>query len=331
MIPLAKLARLHPRHRLRKAALVLSEVERRLRAPYPLAGQEADRAAAESYAAALCAYLAADADCPGELRARAGRAAEAAAALAAALAAAPAAAAQARSIDAAASAPARAGDGRVACAEAGGGERARAALVRAVDELRHALLRETGQAPADWDLLDPATGRPDAAARRVRPGMRAYLEDLRSPFNVGSIFRTADAFGLEELLLSPDTADPAHPRSARSSMGATALVPWRRAGLEALGGTSACPSAEGSAATGGPAEGVFALELGGVPLDEFDFPERGIVVVGSEELGVSPAALERCGAGRVSIPMVGAKGSLNAGVAFGILLCAWSRSLERRS
>ncbi|HRY73193.1 MAG TPA: hypothetical protein P5165_08210, partial [Spirochaetia bacterium] len=64
MIPLAKLARLHPRHRLRKAALVLSEVERRLRAPYPLAGQEADRAAAESYAAALCAYLAADADCP---------------------------------------------------------------------------------------------------------------------------------------------------------------------------------------------------------------------------------------------------------------------------
>jgi len=52
--------------------------------------------------------------------------------------------------------------------------------------------------------------------------------------------------------------------------------------------------------------------------------------VGSEELGVSPAALERCGAGRVSIPMAGAKGSLNAGVAFGILLYAWSRSLERR-
>ena len=114
-------------------------------------------------------------------------------------------------------------------------------------------------------------------------------------------------------------------------MGAAGLVPWRRAGLEALGGTSASPAEAGSVAMGGPAEGVFALELGGVPLDEFDFPERGIVVVGSEELGVSPAALERCGAGRVSIPMVGAKGSLNAGVAFGILLCAWSRSLERRA
>lgn len=310
MIPLSKLARLHPRHRLRKAALVLAEVERRLRAPCPLAAQEADRAAAEAYAASLASYLAADADCPAELRARAARAAEAAA-------------------------PASAQAG------AGAGGKARAALVRAVDELRHALLKETGQAPADWDLLDPATGRPDAAARRVRPGMRAYLEDLRSPFNVGSMFRTADAFGLEELLLSPDTADPAHPRSTRSSMGATALVPWRRAGLEALGGPSAGPSAAGVSADGSSAEGVFAkeasaegvfaLELGGVPLDEFDFPERGIVVVGSEELGVSPAALERCCAGRVSIPMAGAKGSLNAGVAFGILLYAWSRSLERRT
>lgn len=190
-------------------------------------------------------------------------------------------------------------------------------LLRAVDALRHALIAATGQAPADWDLIDPATGKPDASGRRVRPGMRAYLEDLRSPFNVGAVFRTADAFGLEELLLSQQTADPSHRRAERSAMGAIGLVSWRRAGLD-------CIKKEEF----GPA---FALELGGTPIDQFEFPERGIVVLGSEELGVSPEAVALCSLGKVSIPMSGAKGSLNAAVAFGILMYAWSFSIERRS
>ncbi|MBL8966921.1 MAG: TrmH family RNA methyltransferase [Spirochaetaceae bacterium] len=297
MIPVLKLAKLHPRHRLRKAALVLAEAERRLRS-----AEAADAPELGAYVASLAAFFAADADTAPELRARADRIPP-----------------LARALSAGAAAP--------------GDRAAVGALVRAVDDFRHALIRETGQAPADWDLLDPATGRPDAASRRVHPGMRAYLEDLRSPFNVGSMFRTADAFGLEELILSPDSADPAHARAARSSMGAVDLVPWRRAALADLAsgvGVEAAGGSPGQSPGADPGEGpgIFALELGGTPLDEFDFPRRGIVIVGSEELGVSPAALARCDLGRVSIPMAGAKGSLNAGVAFGILLCAWSRHLE---
>jgi len=128
--------------------------------------------------------------------------------------------------------------------------------------------------------------------------------------------RAAGAVGREELLLSPVAAAPGHPRAARSSMGAADLVPWRRAGLEALD------------ESGGKA---FALELGGTPLDEFRFPEEGIVVVGSEELGVSAEARAKCGLGLVSIPMRGAKGSLNVGVAFGILLNAWAAQLSRKA
>ena len=94
-------------------------------------------------------------------------------------------------------------------------------------------------------------------------------------------------------------------------MGAVELVSWRRAGLECLEGLP-----------------CFALELGGLPLAEFEFPARGIVVLGSEELGVSPEALGRLSLGSVSIPMAGAKGSLNAAVAFGILLYAWSEALN---
>jgi TrmH family RNA methyltransferase len=145
----------------------------------------------------------------------------------------------------------------------------------------------------------------------VYPGVRAYLEDIRSPFNVGSIFRSADAFGVSELLVSGFTADPAHPRAIRSAMGATEVVPWRRGGLESL-------ALDGEA---------FALELRGEPIDSFTFPERGMVVIGSEELGVSPEAMALCRR-TVSIPMLGAKGSLNVGVAFGVLMSAWRRSLE---
>ena len=73
---------------------------------------------------------------------------------------------------------------------------------------------------------------------------------------------------------------------------------------------------------------VFVLETGGTAIDEFDFPQQGIVIIGSEELGVSPEALNRATYGRVTIPMKGMKASLNVGVAFGILMQAWVESLE---
>ena len=77
---------------------------------------------------------------------------------------------------------------------------------------------------------------------------------------------------------------------------------------------------------------VFALESGGTKLTEFDFPDKGIMIVGSEELGVSPESLAVADAslGRVSIPIYGAKGSLNASVAFGIAMQAWSEKLVNR-
>lgn len=197
----------------------------------------------------------------------------------------------------------------LAVSAAGAVDTAQAAL-RHINRLLRGLEAHAGIAPADWDFREPLGLSLLAGARSVFPGVRAYLEDLRSPFNVGSIFRSADAFGVAELVLSGFTADPAHPRAARSAMGATSVVAWRRAGLEALSGQGQ----------------VLALELRGESIDSFVFPRHGMVVVGSEELGVSPEALALC-TRRVSIPMLGAKGSLNVGVAFGVLMDAWRRSL----
>lgn len=187
------------------------------------------------------------------------------------------------------------------------------ALVRPVNRLRRSLEASAGLSPADWDFADPVHLRLDPGARRVFPGMAVYLDDVRSPFNVGSIFRSADAFGVAELLLSEHSADPRHPRASRSAMGATEILPWRRTPIEDL-------------SWDGP---WFALELRGESIDEVAFPPSGLVVIGSEELGVSPQAMERC-TRRLSIPMLGAKGSLNVGVALGILLNAWRASLEKQ-
>jgi TrmH family RNA methyltransferase len=186
-------------------------------------------------------------------------------------------------------------------------------LLRLLGDLRFGLQQFFGIEPADWDLLDFSTGRLQHEGRRVLP-LRVFCEDLRSPYNVGSIFRTAESFGVERIYLSPSTPTPEHPRVRRTAMGCTDLIPWERREIESCSGE----------------EGVFVLETGGTSVKTFQFPQRGLVIVGSEELGASPEAL-RCaerGCGRVSIETCGVKGSLNAAVAFGILMHAWHRAIS---
>jgi RNA methyltransferase, TrmH family len=190
------------------------------------------------------------------------------------------------------------------------------AIRRGVNAVRHSLLGALHAEPAEWDLVSPETGLLDRTGVRILP-CAVYLEDIRSPFNVGSIFRTAEAFGAARVLLSPSTPLPSHPRAQRTGLGATRAVPWEVAEIASLQGE----------------HDIFALELGGTPLGEFRFPSRGIVLIGSEELGLSPEALSLAdrGRGRVSIPLAGAKRSLNVSVAFGVLMQAWYSWLARTS
>lgn len=206
--------------------------------------------------------------------------------------------------------------------------------------LRHVLYRQSGVQPSEWDLIAPGLrygtdipkcnttepnptvpdaetqiGAPPAVlpvTRPFYPRVYVYAEDIRAPFNLGSIFRTAEAFGAEKLLLSEGCVSPEQPRAQRSAMGCTHFLPWEYCSLEAL-----------------PADlPVFALETGGTPITSFSFPKQGIVLLGSEELGLSAEALKRVSAGIVSIPMKGIKASLNVAVAFGILMQYWVASLK---
>lgn len=189
--------------------------------------------------------------------------------------------------------------------------------LRACNLGRNALLKILGTFPAEWDLIiAPHQVSEDAKngiikERSFYPGLYVYAEDIRSPFNLGSIFRTAEAFGAEKVFLSPGCTNPEHPRAVRSAMGCDEVIPYERVALEDL--PKDLP--------------IFALETGGTDIRNFDFPKKGIVVIGSEELGVSPDALAIAKAGTVTIPMTGVKASLNVGVAFGILMERWTSSI----
>jgi TrmH family RNA methyltransferase len=198
---------------------------------------------------------------------------------------------------------------------------AQSELRRMLNSVYHLLLSETGRTQADWDFLD-SHGSLDFSKRRPFAGMQVYLEDIRSPFNVGSMFRSAESFGAEKIWLSPFCADPRHKRAERTAMGCVDALPWERLSHDPFNGQHEKPFTEGL---------IFALETGGTPLEDFSFPKNGVLIAGSEELGVSPGALAAADAslGRVSITSYGAKGSLNVSVAFGIVMQAWANSKSK--
>lgn len=185
---------------------------------------------------------------------------------------------------------------------------------------RNHLLALIGTFPAEWDLVIAPHSAPTdengvVIKRDFYPGVCVYAEDIRSPFNMGSIFRTAEGMGAEKVFISPFCVDPEQPRAIRSGMGCIETMGYTRCSLDEL--PQDLP--------------IFTLETGGTPIDEFDFPQQGICIIGSEELGVSPQALQKATYGRVTIPMKGLKASLNVGVAFGILMQKWVEYLETKA
>lgn len=190
--------------------------------------------------------------------------------------------------------------------------------LRLCNVARNHLLKIIGTFPAEWDLvIAPHKNLPGqdgtVQKRDFYPGLAVYAEDIRSPFNIGSIFRTAEGMGAEKVYISPFCVDPNHPRAIRSGMGCIETMGWEQVSLDEL--PKDVP--------------VFALETGGTDINEFKFPKEGICIIGSEELGVSPEALKRATYGTVTIPMKGLKASLNVGVAFGILMQKWVEYLNK--
>ncbi|MFH1845601.1 MAG: RNA methyltransferase [bacterium] len=150
---------------------------------------------------------------------------------------------------------------------------------------------------------------PKIAPQDKRPFF-GLLDSVRSVWNVGSMFRTADATGLSGLFLCGVTATPPRPDMEKTALGATLTVPWDywENAVEAV--------------THLQQNGVRVIALERTnrakPYDDFDYAFPLCCVVGHEVRGVSPAVLAQVDA-TVEIPMCGTKDSLNVAVSFGIL------------
>ena len=140
------------------------------------------------------------------------------------------------------------------------------------------------------------------------------LDNVRSLNNIGSIFRTADAFRIEEVLLCGITARPPHKDIRKTALGATESVAWRyfEQTQEALNDLR---SKNYKIAAVEQAENAYALND-----FEVDLSQGLAVVFGHEVQGVAQEVVDLCDA-VIEIPQFGTKHSLNVSVSAGIVLC----------
>ncbi len=160
------------------------------------------------------------------------------------------------------------------------------------------------------------------AAEAPRLPIRAILDNVRSLYNVGSIFRTADAYWLTELLLTGYTPRPPRREIEKTALGATKTVPWRyvQDPLDAI----QLIRADGWE--------IWAVEqtTHSAPLPVKVEPGKRIALVfGNEVGGVDQRVLTACDQA-VEIPMHGTKHSLNVAVAFGIAVSLISGQMHDR-
>lgn len=150
-----------------------------------------------------------------------------------------------------------------------------------------------------------------AAYEGLRLPAAVLLDNIRSLYNVGSFFRTADGAGIERLYLSGITGRPPRKEIAKTALGAEQRVAWE--GADA-------PLALVDQLRASHYE-IAAIETSPRAVDLFDWRPRFPVCVlfGSETDGLSAELLDRCDT-HVRIPMLGLKHSLNVSTAGGVVL-----------
>ena len=143
--------------------------------------------------------------------------------------------------------------------------------------------------------------------------LTVVLDDVRSMYNVGSVFRTADSFRLEKIMLCGITACPPHPEIHKTALGAELSMEWKKweNTIEAVNKLHE----EGYE--------VYALEQveQSVPLQNFKVEQgkKYALILGNEVKGVSQEAVNICD-GAIEIPQFGTKHSMNVSVSGGIAI-----------
>jgi len=139
------------------------------------------------------------------------------------------------------------------------------------------------------------------------------LDAVQDPGNVGTLVRTAAAFGAVAAVALPGTADFWNPKTVRSAAGASFRMPVVSAGFDELS-----PWLEQHGVI------LYAADSDGIDVESCDFAGRSALAVGNEGAGLSPEIVAGAAAA-VAVPMSGPVESLNVAVATGILLYLMTR------
>ncbi len=156
------------------------------------------------------------------------------------------------------------------------------------------------------------SGAQSGAPGSVHAPLYVILDNLRSSYNVGSILRTSDAVGVNEIHLCGITPTPTHPKVAKTALGAEVEIAWQYH-------RNALHIADKLRADGVV---LWALEIHPQARSLVDAPpltQPTALIVGSETCGVDPALLARCDH-VFALPMLGSKGSLNVASAAAVAL-----------
>ena len=139
--------------------------------------------------------------------------------------------------------------------------------------------------------------------RSTKTPVIAVLENIRSAYNVGSVFRTADAFLLQAIYITGYTCTPPHKEIKKTALGAEESVDWKHFTNNGYK--------------------VYAIEqaLNSQQLQLLDFKsnKKIAVIFGNEVTGVEQTTIEQCD-GCIEIPQLGMKHSLNIATAAGVVL-----------
>ena len=150
--------------------------------------------------------------------------------------------------------------------------------------------------------------------------LAVILDEVRSLHNIGSVFRTSDAFLVERIYLGGITATPPHPEMHKTALGAEDTVDWKyvKHTLEAV------EELHNEGYT------VLAIEQveGSTMLDELELEpdKKYAIVMGNEVKGVQQEVIDACD-GCIEIPQYGTKHSLNVSVTTGIVLWEFANKL----
>lgn len=134
------------------------------------------------------------------------------------------------------------------------------------------------------------------------------LDGIQDPGNFGAIIRTADWFGIKQMMVSEDNAGLYNPKVIQSTMGSFLRVNVTQCNIEAVLSKNKLP--------------VFGAVLSGAPLARIKMQAPCFLVIGNESKGIRTNLLPYI-THPVTIPSFGAAESLNAAVATGILLSSW--------